>query len=87
MSTKKAFCDESSPVWEVAVNRNLQDWEIGEYEKMFQVLANVHLSSMEDKLNWKLGKSNVLSVNFNMRKLNCSIDILGVLLWSISPPN
>lgn len=46
-------------LWQVNVNRNLQDWEIEEYESLLQTLATNHVSNWEDKLKWLLTKNEI----------------------------
>lgn len=45
MLIEAAFGDKSHMALNVVVNRNLQDWEVDEYEKMLKTLATVHLSN------------------------------------------
>lgn len=37
--------------WNIVVNRNLQDWEIDEYEMMHLTLATIQLNNLNDKLS------------------------------------
>lgn len=53
----------NSRVWAVDVSRNLQDWEVNEYEDLLQLLANVRLNNNSDKLIWDLKKNGKFSVN------------------------
>lgn len=47
-------------VWDVSVTRNLQDWEVMEYENLLQLLADVKAGTEPDRLNWKLCKKRLL---------------------------
>lgn len=40
-------------VWNVEVLRNLNDWEVGEYEELLQLLVNVKMKTNSDSLVWK----------------------------------
>lgn len=46
-------------------SRNLQDWEIEEYEHLLQTLFHIHLSDSNDKLIWQHTKSG----NFLVKSL------------------
>lgn len=45
-------------VWSINVNRNLNDWEIGEFEEPIQLLATQQVSTIDDQILWKLKKKD-----------------------------
>lgn len=47
----------------IAVNRNLNDWELEDFEKFLSLMARVHLSDSPDTLVWKLKKNGKSSIN------------------------
>lgn len=48
--------------WEVAVTRNLNDWEVEEYESLLLIQSNLWVLRDEDKLIWKPKKNGVFLV-------------------------
>lgn len=46
----EAFKDSDNRVRVVVVNRNMQDWEVAEYENFLQLMATVRLNSRRDRL-------------------------------------
>lgn len=47
----------------VYVFRNLQDWQVNEYEDLLELLANARLNNNSDKLIWDLKKNGKFSVS------------------------
>lgn len=47
--------------WNIAVNRNLNDWEV-EYEAILRVLSNIKLTNDRDRLVWKHKKNEMFTV-------------------------
>lgn len=65
MVIEEAYRDISgSTEWMVNVTRNLNDWEVSEYEALLQVLAAQQISSGSDQILWKLKQSEEFSVKF-----------------------
>lgn len=48
--------------WPINVKRNLNDWEILEYEGILKILASQHISSQPDQIWWCLVKHGNFSV-------------------------
>lgn len=48
--------------WNINVTRNLNDWEVEEYENLLNTVNNLRPSSHKDKLCWKLKKNAQFSV-------------------------
>lgn len=44
-------------VWNMNFSKNLNDWELEEYEALLQLLSNVQLSDSKDRVVWKLKKN------------------------------
>lgn len=53
----------------VAVNRNLNDWELEEFENFLSMMACVHLRDTPDTLIWKLSKNGKSSINSFYNKI------------------
>lgn len=68
ITVENAF--EGGRFWNVEVKRNLQDWEVEEYENLLQTLATILLSKKEDKLRSNLMKNGNFTVNSFYRFLN-----------------
>lgn len=87
LSVEKTFGDASFFAWEIMASRNLQDWEIEEFEQLLQVLANIQLSSEEDKLSWKLGKRGVFTINSFYSHVEdfVPINFPLKLIWNLKP--
>lgn len=53
----------STPLtWDVAIIRNLKDWEVVEYENKLCLLSTVKIGTGYDKLSWNLCKKGSFSV-------------------------
>lgn len=50
--------------------RNLNDWELEDYESMLLILASVSLINRDDRLTWNLNKNGLFFVNL----LYCFLD-------------
>lgn len=48
--------------WTVNVYRNLNNWEVSEYEDLLRLLASQHINSSQDTITWKLSKSKDFSI-------------------------
>lgn len=44
-------------VWSVDVVRNLNDWEVGEYEDLLHLVSDVHVTTKRDQVVWKRKKN------------------------------
>lgn len=53
----------------VSVTRHLNDWEVGEYEPLIQILANVQLNPCDDQLVWKSNKNDFFMARSFYNKL------------------
>lgn len=62
MFVEEAFWGDNSREWAVDVSKNLQDWEVEEYEDLLQLLATIHLNNNKDKLIWNLKKNGIFSI-------------------------
>lgn len=64
MVVKEAYKESNdSRVWEVNINRNLNDWEIQEYEALLHLLDSKQLNNELGQVLWKL----------NQRKIFCQV--------------
>lgn len=48
--------------WQVVVSRNLNDWEISDYEKMLRALLCLAPDDSNDIPQWKLTKNGFFTV-------------------------
>lgn len=49
--------DNGSCTWSVNVIRNLNDWEIRDYEELLRMLSQFQINNELDQLLWKLNKN------------------------------
>lgn len=54
---------DSPNTWNITVSRNLQDWEIEEYETLLLCLSHVQIKNHGDKLRWKHKKNDNFTVS------------------------
>lgn len=71
------------------VNRNLQDWEIKEYENLLSFLKTIQLNN--NKLIWSLNSNGSFTVKFFYKHLaghNCSerMDFPAKMIWRTKAP-
>lgn len=59
---KPFFEENGDRRWFVNVNRNLNDWEIEEYEALLLLLSTIQLNSVSNYLVWTLGKPGEFTV-------------------------
>lgn len=55
--------------WSINVSRNLNDWEISEYEDMLKTLASQQVKPSTDQIIWNLEEKEVFTVSSYYRFL------------------
>lgn len=48
--------------WIINVTRNLNDWEVGEYEELLQLRAMKQVNTNRDQVVWKLKQNDEFTV-------------------------
>lgn len=77
--------------WNVLTVRNLNDWELEDYESMLFTLAGINLTNRDDKLTWNLNKNGIFSVNLLYRfldsqKQNIQRTFPSKIIWKYGAP-
>lgn len=65
-----------SIVWEINVCRNLNDWEVQEFEDLLLLLAELSVSNSDDWAVWKFEKNDVFFVKSYYHHLNRKENVL-----------
>lgn len=63
VNVREAAGFDGSFSWNVPVARNLNDWELEQYESILSTLASINLTNRDDKLLWNLKKNSLFSVD------------------------
>lgn len=78
-------------VWAINVQRNMNNWEVAEYDGLLQALEVHRVSTSDDRIVWKLENNGTFSVSSYYKHL-ChrdaagSSDFLAKLIWRTKVP-
>lgn len=62
-------------VWNVQLNRNLNDWEIKDYQQLMRIVSQANMGNTPDCKKWTLGKDGIFAVKSYYRQLTLEMGV------------